>query len=167
MDGMIRRMVADETAESVTERYGHARLTADEADGRVVREVVPVKFLSSGLVEIVGSPALVMGCVAGDVLRLGSDGHFEIVRRGPNLSVQAFSDPPFTPEAIRQLTAAFDAIGGIVEAPAHRTFLVATVPATAGQPAIDAIMNSWSAPFDGLYWQYSAAAHPVQQDLLW
>jgi hypothetical protein len=160
---MIPCMVTDETAE----QYGHARLTADEPDGRVVREVVPAKFLHDGLVEIIGSPALVMGCVAGDVLRIEPDGHFQVVRRGPNLSVQAFNDPPFTLEAIQQLTNAFETIAGIVETPAHRRFLVATIPASAGRPTIDTIMNEWATSNAGTYWQYSTAASHPQQHQLW
>jgi hypothetical protein len=163
---MISGMVADGSMESLGQQYGHARLAADEPDGRVVREVVPVMFLEDGLVEIIGSPALVMGCVAGDVVRMVPDGHFEIMRRGPNLSVQAFSGRPLMPEAIQQLTDAFAVIGGIVEAPADGKFLVATIPAAVGRSAIDAIMNRWSASFDGLYWQHSAPAPPAGQDPL-
>src|SRR5690242_14451287 len=109
LDDMISGMVADGSTDPLVPQYGHARLAADEPDGRVVREVVPVKFLEDGLVEIIGSPALVMGCVAGDVVRMVHDGHFEIVCRGPNLSVQAFNDRPLMPEAIQQLTDAFAA----------------------------------------------------------
>ena len=79
-------------------------LTSEEPDGRLVRELVPARRLDDGLVEITGSPALVMGCVAEDVLRVDEGGRFEVLRRGPNVSVQAFSDPAFSGGEVQRLT---------------------------------------------------------------
>jgi hypothetical protein len=136
---------------------GHVGLTSDEAEGRLIREAVPARFLDDGLVEILGSPALVVGCAAGDVLRVGDDGRFEIARRGPNVSVQAFISPAFTPEDVQRLSDALRDLGGIVETPENRRFLVATIPAAAGEPAINAILDEWTAPLTDFYWQYGVA----------
>jgi hypothetical protein len=136
---------------------GHVGLTSDEPDGREVHEAVPARFLDDGLVEVLASPALVVGCAAGDVLRVTGDGRFEIARRGPNVSVQAFITPAFTAEDVQRLSDALRDLGGTVETPENRRFLVATIPAAAGRPAINAILDAWTAPLTDFYWQYGVA----------
>lgn len=142
-------------------------MTADEPDGHVVWEAVPASFRSDGLVEVLGSPALVMGCVAGDVLRVEPDGRFRVVRRGPNLSIQAFRDPPFTSEAIQGLASEVEPLGGLVEAPGHGRFLVATIPATVSKAALESIVDRWATANGDPYWQYGAAVLDLGQDQLW
>jgi hypothetical protein len=133
---------------------GHVSLTSDEPNGRAVRETVPARFLAAGLIEILGSPALVVGCAAGDVIRVSEDGRFETVHRGPNVSVQAVATPAFTPDDVQRLSDALREVGGIVEAPPDRRFLVATIPTSAGEQAINAILDEWTAPLTDFYWQY-------------
>jgi hypothetical protein len=153
---MIPHMVQDESTDAA-EQFGHSGLTSDESNGRVVREAVPAKFLPDGLVEVLGSPALVVGCVAGDVLRIAPDGRFDVVRPGPNLSVQAFADPVFRPEEVEMLSGLLKPYGGIVEVPTHHRFLVATAAVSVAWPAIDAIVKDWSTEIRGVYWQYGTA----------
>lgn len=137
----------------------HVALTSEEPDGRLVRELVPARRLGDDLIAITGSPALVMGCAAGDVLRVEEDGRFEIVRRGPNVSVQAFRDPPFGADHVEGLATAVRDLGGIVEGPPHRRFLVTTVPIAAGRSSIDARVHHWAARVGDVYWQYGAPEH--------
>jgi hypothetical protein len=92
---------------------GHATLCSIEPDGRLVREVVPVQSLGGNLVEVAGSPDLVMGCAAGDVLLLAPDGQFTIERRGPNECIQAYASPAFEHDAIAALAEAFRSSGGL------------------------------------------------------
>lgn len=82
---------------------GHATLCSIEPNGRPVREVVPVQWLGDASMEVAGSPGLVMGCAAGDVLRLEADGQFIIEERGPYECVQAYANPPFSQEAVDTL----------------------------------------------------------------
>ena len=60
----------------------HIRLLAGHAtDGHPVFEVLPALSRDSSLFELVGSPGLVLGCAAGDTLRVGEDGRFEVVQQ--------------------------------------------------------------------------------------
>src|SRR3954447_8842878 len=79
-------MQQDVTSATPADCGHHVGLTSEEPDGRLVRELVPARCLDDGLIEITGSPALVMGCAAGDVLRVEESGRFEVLRRGPNVS---------------------------------------------------------------------------------
>ncbi|GHJ44146.1 hypothetical protein Cs7R123_14880 [Catellatospora sp. TT07R-123] len=132
---------------------GQIALAFREADGQMFREVVAARRLPGGLIELLASPGLVMGCAEGDVLVLEGSG-FHVVRRGPNLCVQAYADPQFTDEVIARFAAAFDGIGGRVDAPEHRQFLVVTVAADAGEEAVEALMEELAAGVPGLEWQF-------------
>jgi hypothetical protein len=58
----------------------HVRLLAGRAaTGRPVFEILPARQRDGGLVELVGSPGLVLGCAAGDVLRVDTGGEFEVL----------------------------------------------------------------------------------------
>ncbi|MGH3376820.1 MAG: DUF4265 domain-containing protein [Actinoallomurus sp.] len=153
-------MQQDVTSGTTADCAHHVGLTSEEpGSGELVRELVPARRLGDGLVEITGSPALVMGCAAGDVLRVEEGGRFEVLRRGPNVSVQAFCDPAFSVDEVQRLTDGLRSLGGIVEAPPHRRFLVATVPSAAGRSSIDARVHHWAVSIQSVYWQYSASDH--------
>jgi hypothetical protein len=56
--------------------------------------------------------------------------------------------------------------GGLVEAPADRRFIVVTVPAAAGFPAVDAVMETWAADVSVLLeWGFSNAFGPKGEPL--
>ena len=110
-----------------------------------VFELLPARSLSSGLFELAGSPGLVLGCASGDVLRVSDDGQFEVRTVGRNLCVQA--DPQsglLTSEALAALTEDFEAVGGLVESPSDRRFIVVTVDRSTGIPVIARLMETWS-----------------------
>lgn len=158
-------MNPDATSAATGDCGYHAAIASEEPDGRLARELVPARRLDDGLVEITGSPILVMGCAAGDVLRVEESGRFEVVRRGPNVCVQAFGEPAFSGDDVERLAEALRDLGGVVEAPPHRRFLVATVPSAAGRSSIDARVHHWAATVSSVYWQYGAADHrPVQEE---
>ncbi|WP_196279388.1 DUF4265 domain-containing protein [Catellatospora vulcania] len=139
-----------------SDQYGHVRLTAFEPDGQLITEVLPAKALAGGLVELLGSPGLVTGAAAGDVLVLAASG-FQVVRRGPNDSVQVYADPPLDEHAMAWLAKAFESVGGYVEAPPQRQFAVATVPSSAGRDSVEAIMTEAGAHIAGMEWQFGTA----------
>lgn len=123
--------------------YGHALLTAEESNGRLTREALPVRRLSPDTVEVLGSPGLLLGFAAGDTLRVNADHRFEVVGRGPNDCIQAFAEQPVSPEILDELRHQVAGHGGHVETPEHRRMIVVTVP-TAEARAATEIMNSWS-----------------------
>ncbi|MET8965125.1 DUF4265 domain-containing protein [Streptomyces sp. NPDC004074] len=124
----------------------HVALRAGFAtSGKPVFETLPARALGPDTYELTGSPGMVEGCAAGDLLKIDVDGLFQIERRGPNLCIQAFGEPPFAAESLEPLISAFAALGGLVETPADRRFIVVTVPVTAGFPAVEAVMETWAA----------------------
>jgi hypothetical protein len=133
----------------------HIRLLAGHASGgHPVFEVLPALSRDSGLAELVGSPGLVLGCAAGDVLRVWEDGQFEVVQQGTNLCVQAVRRGCFTPESFAQLKDAVAALDGLVEAPPDLRFIVVTLNCSIGLPAIEDVMNTWAARTDGGQWWF-------------
>lgn len=153
-----RRVSLENVLRVNSDGQGHATLCSIEPDGRQVREVVPVESLGDDLIGVAGSPGMVMGCAAGDVLRLEPDGRFSIERRGPNECVQAYANPPFTSDAIDALAQAFENSGGLVETPAHRKFLVLTVQTSVGREVIAERLSAWAAQCGQAEWQFGTLA---------
>ncbi|CAM5474239.1 hypothetical protein [Streptomyces aurantiogriseus] len=60
-------------------------LAGHTSSGKPAHEVLPARTLDGDLFELAGSPGLVLGCAAGDVLRVSDDGTFEVTRQGGNL----------------------------------------------------------------------------------
>ncbi|MFI8356229.1 DUF4265 domain-containing protein [Streptomyces cyaneofuscatus] len=138
------------------------------SSGKPVFETLPARAVGSGSYELTGSPGLVEGCAAGDLLEIDADGLFQVVRRGPNLCIQAFGRPPFDAESLESLNSAFVPLGGLVEAPADRRFIVVTVPAAAGFPAVEAVMERWAASVSVLVeWGFSNVFGPDEEPLNW
>ncbi|MFE1440498.1 DUF4265 domain-containing protein [Streptomyces sp. NPDC058739] len=143
------------TPDSPSPTTTHVRLLADYASsGQPVFEVLPAVLLEAGLVELAGSPGLVLGCAAGDVLRVAEDGRFEVVRQGGNLCVQAYRQGGFTPELFADLRNAVGQLGGVAEAPPDLGFMVVTVGRAAGPPAIEQAMDNWAAGSEGVEWWF-------------
>ncbi|MFB8267469.1 DUF4265 domain-containing protein [Streptomyces sp. NPDC055955] len=150
------------TSASIPIADTHVRLLAGHASsGNPVFEVLPARSLDSGLFELAGSPGLVLGCAAGDVLRVSDDGQFEIRQMGRNFCVQvAPQSGPFTSEALGALTKEFEAVGGMVESPSDRRFIVVTVDRSAGIPAIARVMEAWSLGLGQGEWWFGNADEP-------
>ncbi|MCX5090250.1 DUF4265 domain-containing protein [Streptomyces sp. NBC_00365] len=153
---------ADSNHRHVALRVGFA------GSGRPVFETLPARAVGPDSYELMGSPGMVEGCAAGDLLKIDADGRFQIERRGPNLCVQAFGGTPFTAESLESLISAFAPLGGLVEAPADRRFIVVTVAAAAGFPAVEAVMETWAAGVDTpLEWGFSNVFGPDGEPLNW
>ena len=133
----------------------HIRLLAGHSSsGCPVFEVLPALPLESDLFELAGSPGLVLGCAAGDVLRIGEDGQFEVVRQGENLCLQAYRQGHFIPESLAELRKAVGALGGLAEAPPDLRFIVVTVSRSVCLPAIEQLMDTWAAGTAGVEWWF-------------
>jgi hypothetical protein len=126
-------------------RPGHVALLAGHSSqGRRVHEVVPALQREDGYWDLLGTPALAMGCAAGDVLAVEEDGAFQVVSRGGNLAIVSYVPKAQDISApLAALTDGFGSLGGTVETPADRRFVVVTVPASAGFPAVEAQMQRW------------------------
>ncbi|MFI8087353.1 DUF4265 domain-containing protein [Streptomyces sp. NPDC086080] len=149
--------------------YCHVALRAGTASsGRPVFETLPARKVGPGTYELMGSPGMVEGCAAGDLLKIDADGLFQVELRGPNLCIQTFSELPFSAESLESLTSSFAPLGGLVEAPADRRFIVVTVPAAAGFPAVEAVMETWAAGVNALLeWGFSNVFGPDGEPLNW
>jgi hypothetical protein len=117
-----------------------------------VFEVLPARLVGSDVFELAGSPGMVLGCAAGDVLRVADDGRFEVVERGENLCIQAAGHGHFSPESFAELSKAVGDLGGMAEAPQDLRFIVVTIGRAVGLPAIEQVMDAWIAGTDGAEW---------------
>ncbi|GAA1602012.1 hypothetical protein GCM10009679_02080 [Saccharothrix algeriensis] len=145
-------MIPAMTEHDADDSYGHIRLTTVEPDGELITEVLPARQLPGGLIELLGSPGVVTGAAAGDVVVIQANG-FHVVRRGPNDCVQVYADPALDEHALAWLAKAFESVGGYVEAPPQRQFAVATVPSTVESAELEAIMAAAAEQIPGLEWQ--------------
>ncbi|MFE2916813.1 DUF4265 domain-containing protein [Kitasatospora indigofera] len=138
----------------------HIRLLAGHAgSGRPVFEVLPARLVQSDLFELAGSPGMVLGCAAGDVLRVADDGQFEVVEQGENWCIQAAGLGPLSPESFAALEEAVADLPGMAEAPSHLRFIVVTVGRTVGLPAIERVMDTWAAGIAGVEWWFGNEDH--------
>jgi hypothetical protein len=136
--------------------------------GKPVFETLPATVVGPGLFELAGSPGLVEGCAAGDLLKIDAEGLFQVERRGPNLCIQTFGVAPFAAESLVSLIEAFGPLDGLVQAPADRRFIVVTVPATVGFSAVEAVMEAWATSVSGrLEWGFSNVFGPDGEPLNW
>ncbi|SEP03920.1 DUF4265 domain-containing protein [Actinacidiphila rubida] len=133
----------------------HIRLLAGHAAaGQPVFEVLPARLVQSDLFELMGSPGMVLGCAAGDVLRIADDGQFEVVEQGANWCIQAAGLAHVSPESFAALRDAVGELAGMAEAPADLRFVVVTVGRAAGLPAIERVMDTWAAGNNGAEWWF-------------
>jgi uncharacterized protein DUF4265 len=137
-----------------TREDGHVRLLAGAAtSGEPVYEIVPAVRVAPSEYEILGSPALAAGCAAGDRVRLLADGRFEVVARGGNVCLVIVPRTPPGDGAVGVLRDAVENVAGLVETPADKRFIVATVPVGSGFPAIEAVAVEWTSRNDA-EWYY-------------
>jgi hypothetical protein len=142
------------TVEHVQSEHPHVTLFAGRrADGHAVYEPVPATAVAPGVYDILASPAMVYGCAAGDQIRVAEDGTFEVLHRGGNLCLVLLPAAPPADLDVAVLSTEFQRLRGVVELPQDRRFIVVTVPVTAGFPAIEAAVNSWTTG-RGCAWEY-------------
>jgi hypothetical protein len=133
----------------------HIRLLAGHgANGQPVFEVLPALKRDTDLFVLTGSPGLVLGCAAGDLLRVSEGGAFEVADQGANVCVQVFREGGFTPEQLADLKEAAGLLGGLAEAPPNLAFIVLTIARSAGLAAIEQTLNGWAADVDGAEWWF-------------
>ncbi|MGI8333873.1 DUF4265 domain-containing protein [Actinomadura scrupuli] len=133
--------------------HEHAMVWAgDKPDGQPVHEVVPVERLPDGRYKIVGTPAMVLGCAAGDIVVFDQNKRVQVLQRGGNLAVQAFPVVELVPTDVGRLREAMTPLGGLVESPPDLRFVVVTVPVTAGFPRVESIMDEWAAEANANWW---------------
>jgi hypothetical protein len=142
------------TVDQVEPGHTHVRLLAGPGkDGRAVYELVPASAVETGVYDVLASPAIAYGCAAGDRIRVAEDGRFGVLRRGGNICLVLLPRARPTETEVGDLTAAFRRLGGIVESPPDGRFIVVTVPASAGFPAVEEAANHWTAARD-CPWEY-------------
>jgi hypothetical protein len=142
------------TIEHVPDDHRHVTLFAGRrTDGHAVYEPVPATAVAPGVYDVLASPAMAYGCAAGDRIHVAEDGTFEVLNRGGNLCLVVLTSTPPADADIAALSAEFQRLGGIVESPSSRRFIVVTVPVTAGFPVVEAVITSWTTGHGG-EWEY-------------
>jgi hypothetical protein len=136
------------------QHHDHVRLLAGhKSDGQPVFEVLPAELVKPGVYDVLGSPGLAHGCAAGDRIQVNDDGSFEVLERGRNLCLVLYPTPPLHDHELASLGAVFQQLGGIVETPPTRRFIVVTVPVTAGFDAVEHAASSWAST-NNAAWEY-------------
>jgi hypothetical protein len=131
----------------------HVLLLIEYRDGVPVHEALHVEPLASDRYRLLFSPGLVLGIAAGDEFRLvGTDGAFEITRRGGNLSVILHADEPVA-GLVDELRRRVKLLGGRIDGQVEQS-LVCSVPLAAGFPAVDSLIGEWVAEHAGWVWYY-------------
>lgn len=72
----------------------------------------------------------------------------------------AYASPQFTLDQIAALAAIFDEVKGVVEAPAHRGFLVVTLPESIDRGWIAQRMTAWCSGTTSAGWQFATPLPP-------
>lgn len=155
---------------SVTEDHSHhVRLHEDgtEGTGPDADELVPARPLGGELYKVLATPGIVLGCAAGDTVRVDADGRFAVVGRGGNVAVHIYAKPALEQRDVDDLRRRFEAIRGLVEAPAHLRFAVVTVPVSAGFPAIEAALHAWMSTRTGTEWFFGNVYDDDDVPLRW
>ncbi|MEV6965226.1 DUF4265 domain-containing protein [Hamadaea sp. NPDC051192] len=134
--------------------HKHVKVLAGTASsGKPVYEVLPARHVDGDEYEMLGSPALAYGFAAGDVLRVAVDGSFEVMRRGGNLCLRVYPTTALSSADVDALIAVFEPLGGLVETPDDRRFVVITMPVTSGFLPAEAAIGGWAASH-ACEWEY-------------
>ncbi len=128
------------------------------SSGEPVYEEVLVEQRGSDLYELLASPGLVLGVAAGDTIRVGSAGHFEIVERGGNLCVQIFRRQGVD-EIEHFATEVTARCRGRLDGKSAKE-LVYTLPVTAGFAAVEQALNQIVERFPDVEWYYGNVYDP-------
>lgn len=135
------------------------RLLVDVKDEKPAYEQVHVEDRGGGTYRLLQSPGFVQGLAADDLFVLEPGDTFKLLQRGGNISIQMFSrDPvdraePFATSELLRIGARLD--GKL------RNVLVYTVPASAGFPEIERLLDNIKTRFPGLAWYYGNVYDPV------
>ncbi|QMU76952.1 DUF4265 domain-containing protein [Streptacidiphilus sp. PB12-B1b] len=124
-------------------------------------EVLRALRREADLFVLAGSPGLVLGCAAGDLLRVSDSGAFEFAGQGGNVCVQAFREDGFTREQCADLTDSAGLLDGHAEAPPNLRFIVVKIGRSVGLAAIEQCLNGGAAEVDGVEWWFGNVDEPV------
>ncbi|QMU76954.1 DUF4265 domain-containing protein [Streptacidiphilus sp. PB12-B1b] len=144
----------------------HIRLLAGHGeDGQPVCEVLRALRREADLFVLAGSPGLVLGFAAGDLLRVSDSdsdsGAFESAGQGGNVCVQAFREDGFTREQFADLTDSAGLLDGHAEAPPNLRFIAVKIGRSVGLAAIEQCLNGGAAEVDGVEWWFGNVDEPV------
>jgi hypothetical protein len=130
-----------------------------KTSGEAVIEQVLVEPVDGSVYRIRATPALVLGCAAGDVVAWDRNNQtISIIARGGNLAVQVYGPDRAGESILDEVTA----MGGGLDGKA-RNLTVYTIPATAGFPAVENMLNSLAAREPGIEWYFGNVDDPVDE----
>ncbi|MBE1461641.1 DUF4265 domain-containing protein [Kibdelosporangium phytohabitans] len=132
--------------------------------GQPVHEDVPA-VQEGAQWRLTASPGLAMGAAAGDLLRVGPDGSFDVTERGGNIAVHV-SAPASARGELNRLRADVEMLGGNCDGVGwtrNRTssLSVFTLPLAAGFAHIEAAMNRYVSAVPAGEWYYVNVYDPT------
>ncbi len=130
-------------------------------------EHVPARRVERSSWQLLRSPLYARHVAAGDVIRVtdADTGEFELVARGGNVCVHFYlpdadaHDASATDRVAEALAIPLERLGGCVEA-STPGLIAATVPAIAGFPAIEEVLEQAAHNTPGAQWEYTNVYDP-------
>jgi hypothetical protein len=114
------------------------------ADGRVVREEVPVEPVDRGRFRALCTPGIAHGFAADDIIEVDAEGTARTRERAGNVGVQIYVAEHDDEEVLRVIEGA-EALGGWLDGLDPERLIVLTIPVTAGFAAIEALVEGHAA----------------------
>jgi Domain of unknown function (DUF4265) len=109
-------------------------------NGAPVVERLQVQVNEQNECQLVRSPAFVKGIASGDVIKLGEQGEFELLRRSGNLAVRVMSKGDIQALSER-LTPLIEQLGGELDSESQR-LLIYSLHVSLGFSAIETLLNN-------------------------
>ena len=125
-------------------------------NGQAVVERLQVHVNDQDQCQLVRSPAFVKGVASGDVIKLGSDGKFELIERSGNLAIRVIARDGIG-DLADTITPELEKLGGSLDVETPR-LLVYSIHVSCGFATIEALFNG--AMTEGSSWFYGKVYDP-------
>jgi hypothetical protein len=132
--------------------------------GEPAYEEVPAVWLDTDIWRPMATPGLVWDVAAGDVLRVGADGRFELLERGGNVAVQVYTRQP--EDEVGRLIEEVGARGGWLDGYMPGSLAIFTFPMSAGFARIHEVFDGYGRRHDE-EWYYGNVYDDQDQPLKW
>jgi hypothetical protein len=141
----------------------HVLLRVEPSGGR---EPVHADRIAGDRFRVLLSPGLVYGLAAGDVIRLGENGNFEVVERAGNLAIRVLTEGGVSGFETQLARDVAEVLGGRLDGTV-RNGLAFTVPVRSGFAAVERLFGKFVAENPPAVWEYGNVYDAAGNQLGW
>ncbi len=124
--------------------HAHVLLSELEPDGSPkIKELVPAQQVDERLWRVSATPGLLNGCAQDDLVEVAADGSFKVVERGGNIAAHVYARQAISEADLEELRREFRTVGGQVEWPSNRRFVVVTLDVKAGFSVVERLLDEF------------------------